>query len=912
MKIKKSSVFFGTILSLFLMLAGVWGISFVSQAERYSGSATAKNLDTEKVSVKLLINGETIKDSFEDGEEFSFEDYDIEEDDSVSLEYSAFDDYYLYEITNGEPYGWVILDDWEDNSDFESYMFLDYRTDTCVYDIPFEKLNDDFTFGCELISREKAGYEDFWAGDGQTVIEYSFQIGEDGDDGIGKGGSISFGDFEYDDAEVVATKSYENFTKVVLNGNKTTVVITPESGYEVKGLSVDGEDVDFSDSDYIVFSNGIAYFTFSEISNENEKLPELNVDFESYEGPLRENDFTFHVEGCGNDVKLYYKVGTVGDDRDFVEITDIETEAGFGRFNITSDLEECGEDFNDELTFRLVCETQGKDVLFADFMMDDSEVTENITQPDEKTWEYVLTPVCDNERRNFCMTFGYVNSGRTEINDVINDNIYEYNIPENGFPGSEYSDPENPEFIVMNLRYALATELYNKYIFVPAYGEFGLNPGDPDWSINELVNRITFESASPTTVKIGDSNENESLATYVATVNWGMDPETDSPVISNVPVYYTEKQNCLLINVDGTLYLRVFGPEDGNDMKDFDGDGIKDGVLVIAPSINSVKAGGLGTDIYVRNQSDGLYTMDMFTKPEYEKQYWKDLNVSVRVMKNSSTYVKIDTEGETKNYGRITSDSGQETDSIWETGNSKIAYTYIGETSIHVKPVSDELSGILIKEITDVKLADATQEAGVEIDKSNLNDVKVTFKSNFYDIVKLIITYSDGSDKELTIKRTGLVIDYTYLAHDDNSTRYGRDLYGGDGPLLSYNYEEGQQVAVMATYYHPTLDRTLGADEVKLNIIYADGTSEVLSRFAFYDAEANNLPGCVDTTFFLLGFMPANDENGMITFQYFERNGHRGGINATVINAGYDDDSVFSGTQVGNGKGVYWNGEIKW
>lgn len=31
-----------------------------------------------------------------------------------------------------------------------------------------------------------------------------------------------------------------------------------------------------------------------------------------------------------------------------------------------------------------------------------------------------------------------------------------------------------------------------------------------------------------------------------------------------------------------------------------------------------------------------------------------------------------------------------------------------------------------------------------------------------------------------------------------------------------------------------------------------------------------------------------------------------------VVNGGFDDNETFGGAQIGNGAGVYWDGEINW
>ena len=68
------------------------------------------------------------------------------------------------------------------------------------------------------------------------------------------------------------------------------------------------------------------------------------------------------------------------------------------------------------------------------------------------------------------------------------------------------------------------------------------------------------------------------------------------------------------------------------------------------------------------------------------------------------------------------------------------------------------------------------------------------------------------------------------------------------------------------------------------------------------------------TTSFIIGFLPAHHDDGSDIREQTFRNkfGNTGGMSATVINAGYDDPDSYSGTQIGSGQGVYWNGEVSW
>ena len=132
-------------------------------------------------------------------------------------------------------------------------------------------------------------------------------------------------------------------------------------------------------------------------------------------------------------------------------------------------------------------------------------------------------------------------------------------------------------------------------------------------------------------------------------------------------------------------------------------------------------------------------------------------------------------EGETKAYGLI-GDNGSNTDGIWATGNneSAVARVYVGDSTIHLYPLTGNGTGLSGTGITSVELADSDQADGVTLVTTDLTDVTLSFESNFYDEIPLKITFEGGTVKYLTVIRVGLVIQYQYLIrvhHGGNSLR---------------------------------------------------------------------------------------------------------------------------------------------
>jgi hypothetical protein len=246
----------------------------------------------------------------------------------------------------------------------------------------------------------------------------------------------------------------------------------------------------------------------------------------------------------------------------------------------------------------------------------------------------------------------------------------------------------------------------------------------------------------------------------------------------------------------------------------------------------------------------------------------------------------------------------------------------VGESTVHLYPLSSTNTGLSGTGIQSVELADSTQVDGVTLNANDLDDVTLTFHSYFYDEVPLRITFSDNTVKYLTVIRVGLVIQYVYLDGDpDHPNQSGPDhgqinldYRGNDSIGFDYDYYAGEQIAIWATYYHPSYDPTGGTsyylyltrdDGVYVPPLEADDNDH-----NFHGSRAADGTHVASTTF-LIGFTQAwgtfyNDEvwiNQLNEINY-------GGFSATVVNAGYDDDTTYGGTQIGSGRGVYWDGHI--
>lgn len=451
-------------------------------------------------------------------------------------------------------------------------------------------------------------------------------------------------------------------------------------------------------------------------------------------------------------------------------------------------------------------------------------------------------------------------------------------------------------------------------------------------NVTEMAtNRIT-EDGDPYSVTAKDTHGNNvNIAVQNYKVTWGCSDVDGSEVSCILPVYTLENINQVLICTD-------FNAEDGSGSTFFICDITQDeigftddlqawagGILFRVDSLNpdTVKTGGMGRMEIVLND-EGLCTIEVNggAPASYLRVTDPVQNGSrIRFLKNSEKYVSVKGTGESKAYGLI-GDNGSNIDDVWATGSSvnTVARVYVGDTTIHLYPLSGSNTGLSGTGILSVELVDAAQADGVTLDATDLSDITLTFNSNFYDEIPLKITFSGDIVKYLTIIRVGLVIQYLYLDGDPDHTNPSGDHgqinldYRGTSLDFDYDYYAGEQVAVWATYYHPTNDPTGGAGDYLLYLTYDDGRDpEVLTA----DDSAHNFDGRVSatnqevaSTTFLIGFT-----QGRATFDGNVWIGQLneidfGGFSATVLNSGYDDNTTYGGTQMGSGRGVHWDGHI--
>lgn len=536
------------------------------------------------------------------------------------------------------------------------------------------------------------------------------------------------------------------------------------------------------------------------------------------------------------------------------------------------------------------------------------ETGANITENAGTTTLIYHAEMEEGKDTNFHFVLNYPREGDPKAKDLIEDYIYAYS----DWNGNGTTDGTD-------MKLGLATELCYKYF----WEEGGLLDGKfeidhPD----RLQERISITPDGTYSVKLANDSEG-SYDKFTYSIDLGVDHE-GNPVNVSGPVYALPSKDHVLISTGEGLYLR----DTENDMIAFDKANTEDRAICVAAEFDKaevkINGNGAGSTQTINPEQDDIYCVSLFNEEvirRYESYYHtlpfgaSDIEScrtdgKIRLIKPSKRYVVVNAEGEDKKVPGI---NKEQIDNVCQAGSEeegKSAKVFVGNSALHITPM-DGGTGVAVGDISNVELNDSTMSDGVVVTKENDDDYKVTFKSNYYSSVPLEITYANGETKQLTIDRIGLVIQYMYLEDRGEGINSFNLSHGGEGSDVSatYDYMNGQQIAVWATYYHPSNDRTTaGSDDLKLFLTYDDGTSKSLDKYAYRPATSTN----VATTDFLIGFVPAKEKVGdgiwgepltQIQMKQFS---------ALVMNAGYDSKTDFGGTQLGAGKGVFWNGKIEW
>lgn len=529
-------------------------------------------------------------------------------------------------------------------------------------------------------------------------------------------------------------------------------------------------------------------------------------------------------------------------------------------------------------------------------------VSSTTLSEDKKTFTYSQNESDENYSNVIFLGLAYPNEGDPKAKDLIENELF------------AYGDLNGDGTVNMDDIYdGFTSELCCRYFWEEGSilnGNFEITrPGD-------FGGRLEFGGAEAYTALDKDGNE-VPLNKYPYVINLGVDHE-GNPVQAEGYVYALGSNTDILVYDGRDFYIRDLKTDavSFNDKTDDD-----KAICVCSDfeSVENLKINGNGGGSYqnINPENSNMFTVFLSNEKFVEKynsyyggsleNYFDDEDVctKLRIMKPGKTYIAISKEageGEQKKVPGIDFDS---VDSICETGVDKYTEVFLGDDIIHINPVSGA-TGLANTEIASVSLAESSQTDGIKLTKIADDDYKLEFKSNYYDEATIIVTYTNGTTSKLTIKRQALVISYLYL--EDRGPGVSAFVFDS-GATVNYDYFAGEQVIIYATYYHPSNYETASGDNsVALYVTNEDGSVDIITPLKHTAATADN----VATTEYLIDLVPAKEKLPDGFWGEPLDNISLSPINALVVNDGFDNDTTFGGTQVGNGKGVYWDGEIVW
>lgn len=792
-----------------------------------------------------------------------------------------------------------------------------------------------------------------------TVIRWDYlEISASGEDG-----NIIASDYTGDEISITSDKSFDNVTipdtkMFTIDGAAPANVYANSINIEAGGAlqifgNLECHNITYTTGSCIMLGrsdaldntnlNGIEFYFADDnkITNPDEIAWKVfaydGSKWKEYIPPFNPSGFSVIIDGLTDTVSVEIKYKKTAVDSDYTVVTETPNEWGCTEFDIGG-LEVYGDNPK-----KLEIEVNITDTAPVSREMMDCGLGDGMSPVNpfiiplgganlsngNKTFSYTYSDVENGAFPHDIHIFlGYPNGGDGAIRDEVVNYLY------------AYTDVYSPGTTIDNdlLKTALAKELWDRFFEISMFDNFGIptEAANRTSGIAELITRINIGSITDVATNEGRGN----IQRINVDVNWGIDNQSGESVISHFNIYAIPDNKEFLVctdfnNTNGSqFYLRSLDTSSPDRTNFYDDRANPDDYIIAVSDYGNVKLGRNGA-FTEEISGEGLCTLQI---RDYGKDdaYANSLpKVNARIMKSSNTYVAVLAEGESPsiqlpNLGV----NNTPTDEIWSTGSENagmVARVYIGCNIVHLRELKN--IGISNYNIISVELADSSQEAGVTITPSGVDsdDYEVTFASNFYDTVKLKVTYSGGIERYITIERIGLVISYFYLFDEGDGVRTHNIEFPGKSGTSQLDYEYyksgttyGDQIAIYATYYHPSNDTTKnGANEdVCLYVTYGNGVTEIIGSDSLpgghHNAYVSETGTGLATTVYFLGFASGRDAMGLTIpnqiFNYTDENGinKSGSVTATVINGGYDSTSTYGGTQCGSGKGVYWDGNISW
>lgn len=532
----------------------------------------------------------------------------------------------------------------------------------------------------------------------------------------------------------------------------------------------------------------------------------------------------------------------------------------------------------------------------------------------------------NNMTNGYCFALSYPSEGDIKAKDYIENELFAY--------GDITGDGS---VTVDDMKVGISTELCAKYFWDNGGildGDFGID------FPSQVIDRIDVTEAG-TYSALNETNDTVTLNKFSYKMDLGYDHDGNK-VICEGNAYELRTTDDVLIMDGSELYIRDVVMRNDSD---FSAD-VKFGnydechaayVSVNNTDLSNIKINGNGfTTFSGENPSNSTVFMaesqnrqfaEIFRGEESFGEYpdinWPDDRTTpVRVISKSNVYAIVEPYAEDPD--SIIHSREIKSDAVCQTGEGQYKEVFAGYKSLLItslfditsEPEYEKFDALSYTDIKNVELADTSMAEAVEVCMRDAEDVRqgfiITFKSNYYDEVPVLVTYSKEGQpdvtKELLIKRIALKVHYEYLGDPETMENPQPFFFDRDnenpGLSVEYDYNAGQQILIWATYYHadPADGRNLKAFLTK-----EDGSIEIKNS-SYTRSLGQNM---ADETYFILGFAPSKEWDG---YSWAGNIQHQnvGAWDAMVLNSGFDDSEAFGGAQFGHGAGVHWDGNIDW
>lgn len=337
----------------------------------------------------------------------------------------------------------------------------------------------------------------------------------------------------------------------------------------------------------------------------------------------------------------------------------------------------------------------------------------------------------------------------------------------------------------------------------------------------------------------------------------------DTPIVLTAKAYLIDMTNSdeqVIIKVKNEYFVRDAHSENGNtdDLEDFEG--LNARALILVADYGTKEDIVVFGNYATMNETLSDETADRFFASGFGTgDGVKYLGDKFVVMKPGFLGVTINGTGETNMPLAWSVESSL---SIAETGvnSGKDTETdiYFGFDSVEIAPVtSTKVGGLGVDSISTVEVLDGIPENAVRVDAAGNGKYTVHFLSDYYDTVRIKVTYNTTNGTEngiMTLNRVGIMIQGGMTAGDSHTVNIFHGHNQGETLDQSvYNdYKAANpdkthgdyKYAYYATYYYPTDSNAISADtSLFVTYTYADRSVErkLLESYQFTAAGNGNV-----------------------------------------------------------------------